>query len=288
MLIRRSSLSLLLVTVALIETVFFSSCAHAQRVRNIEEIQKPPELEAELILYKNEYLLREPIWIKVQATNVGKETGKFHFVTFDGLVIKDSKGTRYEANITWEYSPISIKPNETRERELEVSLAGYGLPEDSFHVRWYLPPERYSVFYRLREDVESEVCSFVISTPTGDELKAMNSLKESYDLFIQRKWEESTSKMRGIFQKYPKSKYAPFALLRTADSSQELYKLIEDYPNSRESVRAVSGIADIFKRGKDKVGFIGAMNGLTKRFSNTDIAKEAEQQLKQVKDKDFE
>jgi hypothetical protein len=265
--------------------------------RRGEKIEgNPPKLKIELQLFKPQHLLREPIWARCKVTNVGTKPGKFYFDNLDALVIKDSKGEVYPCSIAIERVPITIKPGESLEKEGDL-LGYYGVSENKFRLHRYLPPEKYIVYYELNQAVGSEkykvyaksqVDSFEVLLPMGDELSAMNLLKESYEFFMQRKWQESTNKMREIFQKYPKSRYAPFALLRTANTLQEFYKLIEDYPTSMEAVRAVPGIADIFKRKKDKAGYIDAMNNLMKKSPNSDISKEAEKQLKQVKDKDFE
>jgi hypothetical protein len=251
-----------------------------------KDLGKPAKLSAQLEIYKTEYLLREPIWVKLRAINVGDEKGYFYFYT--SLHIQDSKGQAYPCQVNETIFPTTLEPHETLDYEFNV-LNEYGVPEeDKFRIFRYLPPEKYTIYYSLKKNVKSSAYHFTVAQPEGDELRAMNLLKESYDLFMARKWEESTNKMREIFQKYPKSTYAPFCLLRTANTLQEFYKLIEKYPNSREAVRAVPGIADLFKRKKDKAGYIDAMNNLMKKFPNSDIAKEAEQQLRQIKDKDFE
>jgi len=261
----------------------YLSPAVGQRGR---DLGKPAKLGAELKIYKTEYQLREPIWVELKAINIRDEKGYFYFYT--SLHIEDSKGQTYPCQVYNTMFPTTIEPQETLEYEFNV-LNEYGIPEeDKFRIFRYLPPEKYTIYYHLQKNVKSGIYNFKVVQPEGEELKAMNLLKESYDLFIERKWEESTNKMREIFEKYPKSRYAPFSLLRTANTLQEFYELIENYPNSREAVRAVSGIADIFRRKKDKAGYIDSMNGLIKKFPNTDISKEAGKQKKQIKDKYFE
>jgi len=296
MLVKRLFRALFLALLTLTEIVSIGGCAHAQSGRRGEEIGKPPKVEAKLNLYKNEYLVREPIWVKIQVTNVGKEAGKFSFVSFDGLVIKDSKGKNYPSNTTWEYSPIGIKPNETREQEFEVLLAGYGLPEDSFHVRWYLSPEKYTVFYSLRKDVKSEVCTFVVSMPKGDELEAMNLLKKSYDLFIEKKYNDCLTKLNQIIQEYPQSNYAPYAVFQKVSlyrigAIEDLNKTIESYnqmvnsyPNSREAVEVLSSLVHYYKTKPDIPGLITCLNDLIKKHPDTEVAKEAQKELAKIKE----
>jgi hypothetical protein len=287
MLGRRLCWGFVLMSVALVELILVSGRAQAQGRSGGGNIGTPPQLEAQLIMYNDEYLVREPIPVKIQVSNVGEEAGQFYFVTFDGLVIEDAEGKEYPSNILLQYSPITIKSGDTLEQEFDI-LSAYGLPEDSFHVRWYLPPERYTVYYSLRKDAKSEACTFVVSLPEGDELKAMNLLKESHDLRIQRKDEESLDKLKELVGKYPKSRYYLCALLKSAGNLEAWHDLIERFPNSREAVRAVGSIALTYLYRKDKQGYVGAMNDLIKQHPDSDIASEAEKHLKQMRDKDFE
>jgi len=285
--VKKLKWTFVLTLIAMLWIVFILSCVYAQTVRRSEEIGVPPKLETQFIMYKKQYLLREPIWVKVQVKNVGDKSGKFYFVNIDGLVIKDSNGKIYPCNVAIERIPITINPGQTLEKEFDV-LTWYGVKEDSFWVRYYLPPEKYDVYYQVENDVQSESDSFSILEPRGDELKAMNLLKRSHDLRIQKKDKESLEKLKELVQKYPKSRYYNYALLLTAGSLEAWYDLVKRFPDSREALQAVGSIALTYEYRKDKKGFIDAMNDLIKKYPNTDIAREAENRLKQVKDKDFE
>jgi len=271
-------------------------------------MKKPPELEAKLELFKKEYLVREPIWVKVQVTNVGEEEGDFYFMTSDRLTIKDSKGKVYPCNIFVEYmGPVTIKPHETLENGFEVT-GSYGLPEHRFAKRfpnrwwWYLPPNKYTVYYELsyllKKSVKSPVDSFEVLEPKGGKIKAMNLLVDSYDLLTERKVEGALGRLDELIRQYPKSVYLPFAwsskiniyriyLEDWARSLSTCIELIERYPHSQEAIAAVKIMTAIYQTQKDKNGFLKAMNDLIKKYPNSDISKEAEKQLKQVKDKDF-
>jgi hypothetical protein len=74
----------------------------------------------------------------------------------------------------------------------------------------------------------------------------------------------------------------------TAGSLEAWYDLIKRFPDSREAVQAVGSIVLTYLYKKDKQGFINAMNDLIKKYPNTDIAKEAQNHLRYMKDKDFE
>jgi tetratricopeptide (TPR) repeat protein len=274
--------------------------------RRGEKIEgNPPELKVELKLFKKQYLLREPIWVRVQVTNIDDKEGDFYFMTSDRLTIKDSSGKVYPCNISVNYmGPVTIRPHQTLENEFEV-LCSYGLPEHRFAKGWwwYLPPNKYTIYYelsyRLKKAVRSSVYTFEVLEPKGNELKAMDLLVDSFNLLGEKKKKEALEKLDNLIHQFPNSVYAPFAWLRKIsvyriyieDSNTALNtcnELIEKYPYSREAIAAVEVISAIYQNKRDKKGFINAMNDLIKKYPDTDISREAEKQLDQVKDKEFE
>lgn len=260
--------------------------AQAQKVHKSDALDKPPKLEAKLILYKNQYLLREPIWVKVQVTNVGSEPGRFYYIDIDGLKIQDSNCTPYPCRLFIDRAPTTINPGQTFEEHFNI-LTFYGAKEDTFQVHLYLPPQKYHVYYDIGYGVRSESDSFSVLEPEGDELKAMNLLKEAYNLQIQKKGEEFIGKLKELVQEYPNSHYCAYALLISANSIEEWNDVIDRFPDSREAIRAVEYIAGTYKNKKDYNGFKNAMQGFIKMYPNTDIAKEAENRLNRTNDKYF-
>jgi hypothetical protein len=262
-----------------------ASLAQARNVYQGDELGKPPKLEAKLILYKNQYLLREPIWVKVQVTNVGSEPGRFSYINIDGLKIQDSNGTPYPCRLFIDRAPTTIKPG-TFDKQFNI-LNWYGVKEDTFQVRFYLAPQKYQIYYDVGYGVRSESDSFSVLEPKGDEIKAMNLLKESYDLQTQRKDNESLGKVKELVQEYPNSHYYVYALLLSAGGLEDWYNLIQRFPESREAIQAIGSIALTYENRKDKHGFEDAMNNLIQKYPNTDIAKEAKDRLNRMNDKDF-
>lgn len=284
--VKKVSFLLFLLLCILISMDCGANLAQSQKVYKSEEPGPPPKLEAKLILYKNHYLLREPIWVKVQVSNVGSEPGKFYFVNIDGLKIKDTIGTIFPFNFAIDGSPITINPGQTFEEKFNI-LTFYGVKEDSFWVRFYLPPEKYQVYYQVQDGVRSESDSFSVLEPEGDELLAMNLLKQAYNLQIQKKDEEFIGKLKELVREYPNSHYCAYALLTSANSIEEWNNVINRFPDSREAIRAVEYIAGAYKNKKDKDGFKNAMQGFIKKYPNTDVAKEAENCLKHINDRYF-
>jgi len=264
----------------------FPACASGQKSLKELYALKESKLEVGLILHETSYLLREPIWMKIKVTNVGSDTGRFYFRNFDALQITDSKGQIYPCRILVERHPRTINPGETLQKESNL-LTWYGSPEDSLHARYYLPPEKYSIYYELDEKVKSQTYHFEIYEPEGEELRAMNLLKAAYDLQIQKKDESYKDKLKELIRKYPESRYYVYTLLLSADTLDDWYDLIQRFPDSREAVRAVRSIALTFEKKKDKKGYAQAMNGLIEKYPNTDMSKEAEKQLKNMKEENF-
>jgi len=306
MLVRKLILALLWTSIAMIEILFISCCLRAQVVRRGEEMGKPPKLEIELQLFKTQYLLREPIWARCKVTNVGTEPGKFYFDNLDALVIMDSKGKVYPCSMAIERVPITIKPGQTLEKEGNLFTYYYGIPENKFKIHRYLPLEKYSIYYELDQSVgsdnyrvkaKSKPYTFDVLNPEGNELKAMNLLKESYDLLVEKKnnWPKSLEKLIELTTNYPKSRYLPHALLEIAstykihmkDSAKTLetyQKIIQNYPESREAVMVLSYLVHYYKTKPDIPGLINYLNDLIKKHPDTEVAKEAKKELAKIKE----
>lgn len=291
-------LNFLFLSILIVSTVYINTIiAVGQRGR---DFGKPAtELEAKLILYKDQYLLREPIWVKITVTNKGKDEGWFQFGRFTGFEIKDSKGQRYPCHVSISIAGAHIiKPGETFEYETNL-LLWYGLPESKHKVWWYLPTEKYTIHYQLGKLTKSEVHHIEIVQPKGDELKAMKLLKDSYNLVIEKKTNKAIDKLDQLISKFPESVYAPHALwemagkykifIKDIQKTKETYqKLVDDYPHSRELIDALSNLVNAYVAQKDKAGCVSYLNSLIQKYPNTDIAREAEKQLEKLDELKFE
>lgn len=269
------------------------------------EIQgNPPELRIELELFKKQYLLREPIWARFKVTNIGDEAGKFYFSNVDALVIADSAGVVYPCSIAIERVAITISPGQTLEKASNLLLY-YGIGEDKFRIHRYLPPGRYTIYYELNQWVgsdaykvyaKSQIDTFHVLQPKGTELKAMSLLKKSYDLSIEKKYNECLKKLNQIIEEHPQSNYAPYALFQKVSMYKigaipdldktigSYYQMLNTYPNSREAVQVLSYLLHYYKTKPDIPGLINYLNGLLKRHPNTRVAEEAQKELAKIKE----
>lgn len=290
----------------LISFLFISVLLASGQRRGEKTEGKPPILKAEIQLYKKQYLISEPIWVNCRVTNIGDKAGKFYFENVDALIITDSKGITYQCSTAIERVPITIKPGQVLEKESDI-LWSYGIPENKFKGHRYLPLGKYNICYELNHSVGSEaykiytksqVDSFQVLEAQGDELKALNLLRESHNSFINKNTEMAINELNQLIKDFPKSIYVPVCLLEEVslyridledfNTAESLcYDLIRNYPISREAVRAVEEVSAIYQIKKEKNGFLNSMNDLIRKYPDSDISKEAEKQIRQVNDKDF-
>jgi hypothetical protein len=275
-----------------------SSTAAAQgRADPYLDLSKEPPLQLELGLkmYKNTYLLREPIRVRVSVTNVGEHAGKFHFITGDALVITDSKGAILPCNMQIFRTGITqIQPGQTMEDEVNLSSYAYGVPHTELKAFWYLPPDTYTISYRLHQThvsggslfAESAVDTFEVVEPHGDDSLALELLLQSYDLQIEKKYDRARETLDELLEKYPESGYVPYVRLKTATTLEEWREIITRFPESGEAIDAVSSIAYHFTIEKDRAAYIQAMNELINQYPDTDIARAASR-LKDRSDRFF-
>lgn len=272
--------------------------------RRWEKIEgEPPKLKVDLKLYKTKYLLREPIWVKFEVTNVGSDAGKFYFGNVDALIIKDSKGKVYACSVYIGRFAITIEPKQTLEKQSNI-LQYYGIPENKFKIHRYLPPEKYSMQYELdhcvqsdryRVKAKSQIYTFQISDPKGDEIVAMNLLEESHDLFIEKKYDHSISKLDKLVKDYPKSVYASYALFEASviyglaiedtQRTMEIYsKVVDGYPNSGEALEVLQRLIHYYQTKLDTPGLINYLSDLINKHPDTLVAKEAQKELVKIKE----
>lgn len=264
----------------------------------------PPELRLELELFKKQYLFREPIWARFKVTNIGDGAGKFYFSNIDALVITDSVGIVYPCSIAIERVAITISPGQTLEKMSNILLY-YGIGEDKFRIHRYLPPGRYTIYYELNQFVgsdaykvyaKSQIDTFQVLEPKGTELEAMSLLKKSYDLFIEKKYNECITKLDQIIQEYPQSNYAPYALFQKVSmykigaipdldkTISSYYQMLNSYPDSREAVQVLSYLVHYYKTKPDEPGLINYLNDLIKKHPGTAVAKEAQKELAKLEE----
>jgi hypothetical protein len=202
-------------------------------------------------LYKDNYLVWEPIFVKITLVNNSEDTIKYIWKNNLKYKIKDSKGKEYEYTaingfkgaIVFGAQPVYQKLSLKKTlilSEFQDILYFCGnylkLKEDhkwcgpSVGIRKFLPPEQYTI--TVQRDIElwtptevktinlESTCKFLVEAPNNEEELAKSLYEEAVVITWTRKkgdskvhWkEEVISKYTEIAEKYPNSIYAPMSL----------------------------------------------------------------------------
>lgn len=202
-------------------------------------------------LYKDNYLVWEPIFVKITLVNSSEDTIQYVLQKDFEYEIKDSKEREYEYDAIHGFRGVTVfggpplyqtlLPKQTLilseyqdilyfcGNYLELNK-GYKWCGPSVGIRKFLPPEQYTI--TLRRDIkfksETEVRTrnlestreFLVNEPTGEDKSAMELYEEAVIVTWSRKkgdakldWKEAAlSKYTEITEKYSNSIYAPFSL----------------------------------------------------------------------------
>jgi hypothetical protein len=123
--------------------------------------------------------------------------------------------------------------------------------------------------------VKSILDTFEVVEPHGEDSLALELLIESYNLQIEKKYDRVRETLQELLDKYPKSGYAAYVMLKVASTLKEWHEVIRRYPTSGEATVAVKQILSHFASKKDKQGFIEEMDKLINQHPDTDVARVA-------------
>lgn len=212
------------------------------------------DIEFKIFLNKETFIERESIWVKCQVRNNGSTPKNVLSVkhpiirgTVFYLISEDSNSYLQDVSIKYSsaYEVLTIlNPGEIMESF--ANLLEYYSSPGKLHLSgtniYSLNTGRYKLFARYytrwhgkdgREDIYTDTLKFEVIPPTGEEKEALKLLEKG--------------KYKELFEKYPESVYAPFALHRylvygcgiSSLKKQEREKLIkvlmrqlEEYPNT--------------------------------------------------------
>jgi tetratricopeptide (TPR) repeat protein len=276
---------------------FVAYMCFAQNTYSQDESSKA-HFQSQIFMYKDTYLLREPIWIKLTTTNVSVDTQEASLSGLTGMVITSDVGNTYRSHV---HSGSYIKYPSFVPYTYDFDLLNYyGEKECKIHVRYYLPPGKYEIYHQVLSNVRSNTFNFEVLEPTGDELEAMRMLKEGYELtYVQKKHASSIKQFKKIVDKFPNSIYAPLALRQQAlrynhslknkrEAISTYRKIVTEYPTSRMAIEVIGNIEVLYMNLKDREGCEKELQSLIKKYPNTEISKEAEDRLRKLDPKDFE
>jgi tetratricopeptide (TPR) repeat protein len=262
-------------------------------------------LEIKIWTDKNEYLIKEPIFVNYEVKNTTDSTVALNFRGLkEYFVIKDQDNRTFGNRLTSFYAvlnPNSLKPNASYSDREEISDR-YGMTEPGEYSCYIqLPPATFSP----SPETKSNLIKIKVKAPEGKEKQALNLFLEAEKL----KWTPDKdsekralgfSKYLELVDKFSTSVYAPKALrsawgvyIYSKDSEERrkiipvCKKLIENYPDSYYFILAFTEIVDTYKILKDKEGAIKTIKELIEKHPNTKISERAEYWLKQIEKWEF-
>jgi len=234
------------------------------------------KLDFTINLEKQTFLVLEPIWLSVYATNTGDDEARILPLALTCLscldiILVNSKGDTllYSGTVHDVTAPPTgypTKPGETRSNYMNL-LEGFGEKIDGFGLRRFLEPETYSIQAVYAGVLKSNELQFKVSTPEGRDSRAYSIIREAYDYHIQFKTSEFCQKLETLVADYPGAVYGDLAYYEMtywAPDPKEAQKygreLILNYPNSRFTRFAFWKIL----RGKtrdEQIGFLDDILG---------------------------
>ncbi len=262
----------------------------------------------EIELSKQTYILHEPILLDVTLTNLTSDTLRTYGLDTPNhldywIELRDGTGALIEhTGVDFEIADYSGRllleageqyygcANVLDLFGLRESRSGYRLPRTRFP---YIPKGTYTVQVRFEESV-SNVLTFEVIEPFGDEKMALEMIVRACSLWTQANPEPSSQAFREVINSYPNSVYAEQCYYLSYIYSQavkdaradgtfrynDLYKvMLVEYPDSDQSR---SWLVSIYHRMDDKGKAMNIINRCASDTSDTRSAKFARQILRQL------
>lgn len=205
-------------------------------------------LKIEITLTKDNFFLREPIWLDVTLTNIGDDTIKILPLDppcqGEGLVILlyDSLGQAVPYSGPWysfgARSGFVLKPNQylydcfdildffhTTSKDLSKAM----LPE--------LPIGRYEVQVRYW-NVQSQRFTFHVSYPSEGEKNVLDLIIRGFEYVVKEQTDSAEAIFRYVAERFPASVYAEKACQQFLRYEELLHK----FPNSGKSGQYLRGL----------------------------------------------
>lgn len=200
-------------------------------------------------LEKDTFLVSEPIWLDISATNIGEEEIRILPLVLtcmeclQVILINSKADTLYYHGIVDDVTKpptgYLTYPGKTRSNCVNL-LEGFGEKLDGFGIRHFLEPDKYSIIATYGGIIKASGIEFEVSVPKEDEREAYDLLRDGYDYHIQFKIAKLNEKLEELVRKYPNSVYADLAhyeMAYWADDPAEAEEygteLLFTYPNSR-------------------------------------------------------
>lgn len=210
---------------------------------------------------RDEYLLREPVWVDVWLTNAGAGVTKV-----------------MPLNLRWQVLQVILLNSEGDTLKYQGPVYGYsGIPQRnlgagaSHHYflnlldcfgeytyglekglgRFSLNPDAYTLQMRYKARLSNKV-TFTVEEPTAQEKKAHDLLKDAYYYDLKLDNQRVIELLEELLLTYPKSRYAALAYFELAGhyglvgQPEKTHRLLRDlvfhWPNSHFVLKALPGL----------------------------------------------
>ncbi len=269
-----------------------------------------PKINIEFHKTSKQFLIKEPVKIKVILKKENENNLTHIYIPPDGLLIYKKEGIENIAKPHFCTDLFNKEINiEDGEETLlfEKNILDFGIPEHFSKIYYYFEPGEYTVQVfayvncltpedTLKADkVYTEQVSFIVNNPAGKDKEAYFLFKEAMNIFYDNPNNEdkSSEKFQYIVDRYAGSFYAFLSVLRNysiykndKDKEKTIHAaklLIDKYPNSQEVREALGVIA--LKCRKDPERLKKEMNDIKNKYPNSKlIQKRVDDILKKEKE----
>ncbi|RKY56766.1 MAG: hypothetical protein DRP89_00735 [Candidatus Neomarinimicrobiota bacterium] len=243
------------------------------------------DIELTISLNKNEYLLGESIWMRVNLTNNRKDSVYVNLSEIiNAAYLENSSGNRIPSNVTisfWRPNRPDTGPGVTRKAMADI-VPYFARHDTSLKMRLF-DVDNYSIYvFYDNKAVVSNTVNFSVVEPEGIEKEVFKQYKEGYNLWFKKKENiKAASHFEELAEKYSNSVYAPEALNVSANaynigkeidlqkSISAYKKILFNYPNSYQCKNAASGIENLMRSINDREGYINLMEEVINTLPGT-------------------
>jgi hypothetical protein len=244
--------------------------------------------EVTIHLDKDVYLVDEPIWLDVFVVNAGDEQVTVpppsHGAGFRLILINAEGDTLpYEGPIPlYVRMPIdTLSPGDSL-YQCENLLHAFGDRLPWLSAALTIEPGAYRVSGHYAGDTRSNVLTFSVIEPDGEERQARKLLRDGLRHMFSRQEDQGIRELERFMEQYPNSVYAPRACLRLAggygggETNREKYeaivrRLLVQYPNSGFVRFALGHYAD--RRDEEVLALIDSVKSVSNSLRFRMLAK---------------
>ncbi len=255
-------------------------------------------LEISISSSKSTYLLLEPVLVRYEVKNTGRDVIQFRESAIPtSFIVTDSKNKKYPSNFAGSYIglPPAFEPGESTEGFANLNI--YGIRPANFFVTSGLPIGKYKAYlevkiYGVDKKAVSNMIEFEIIEPKGQEKAVFGELLVVDSLMSIKDFDATYERLVRTYRKYPTSVYAQYcgshalSFYITGMDKSELADLgrefIDKYPDSPHMSAALFALLNYYQSQKDKLGYLEELKSLIQKYPGTEVARGAKERLENL------